>query len=129
LHLVPSDAGLGAGLWCVDGSAVALYCAANQWLGGADVRDTLVCDARRLCVLQPPGRRLPWRLAWRGRLCTHWLLRRSAVAVGAVRRAVGPDQFADCREAGGAAGRCRGLIGRTACTTASVFISSPTLAQ
>ena len=48
--------------------ALALDGAADLGAGGADVRHALARDALRLCLLQPPGRRLPRRLARRHRV-------------------------------------------------------------
>ncbi len=70
--------------------------------GRADVRDALAGHAVRLCVLQPSGRRLPRRAARRLRVRVLGLLQSGVVAVGVVRRAVGADQPADRRKAGGA---------------------------
>ena len=64
-----------------------------------------------LRLLQPPGRRLPRRLARRHRVRPHRFLRSGVVAGDPVRRAVGADQYADRREAGAARGRRAGLTG------------------
>jgi MFS family permease len=57
-------------------------------------------DLGGLRLLQPPGRRLPRRLAWRHRVRPHRLVQRGVVARDPVRRALGADQPADRREAG-----------------------------
>ena len=44
--------------------AVAVDGAADLGAGGRDVRHPLAGDAVRLCLLQPPGRRLPRRVGW-----------------------------------------------------------------
>ena len=62
-----------------------------------------------LRLLQPPGRRLPRRLARRHRVRPHRLVQRGVVARDPVRRALGADQPADRREAGRARGRRTGL--------------------
>ncbi len=71
-----------------DGPDVALDRAADQRHHRADVRHALAGDARGLCLLQPPGRRLPRRLARRHRVRPHRFLRSGLVAGDPVRRAL-----------------------------------------
>ena len=89
---------------------LALDGAADLGAGGPDVRHALVCDAVWICLRQPSGRRLPRRLARRHRVREVRFLHADLVAFGAVRRAVGADQPADRRGAGGASGCATGLI-------------------
>ena len=89
---------------------LALDGAADLGAGGPDVRHPLVCDAVWICLRQPSGRRLPRRLARRRRVRAVRVLHADLVAFGAVRRAVGADQPADRRGAGGASGCATGLI-------------------
>ncbi len=104
---VPGDAGERAHLRRGDRPAVAVDRAADHGLVVVmfGTRWLAMLFGRRL--LQPPGRRLPRRVARRHRLRAHRLLRRRVVAVDPVRRAVGADQSADRREAGDAAWRWR----------------------
>src|ERR1700733_14258427 len=83
--------------------------AADLEPGRPDVRDPLACDAVRLRILQPSGRRFPRRSAWRYRVREIRVIHADLVAVGAVWRAVGADQPADRRSAGEAPGCTTGL--------------------
>jgi MFS family permease len=69
-------------LWLSDG-------AADVGAGGDHVRHALARHAVRLRLLQPPGRRLPRRVARRPAVRAHRLLRRGVVALDPARRAVG----------------------------------------
>ena len=104
LHLVPDHALLGDRVRRRHRPDLALDGAADLGAGGRDVRHALVCDAVWICLRQPSGRRLPRRLARRHRVREVRILHADLVAVGAVRRAVGADQPADRRGAGGAPG-------------------------
>ena len=83
--------------------------AAHQRARGGDVRYALAHDAGGRGLLQPPGRRLPRRLARRRGLHAHRLVRRRVVARRAVRAPVRRDQSADRGEAGRAARRAAGV--------------------
>jgi MFS family permease len=74
LYLVPGDAGHVSGVRCHHGSDVAFDGAANQWHYCRIVRHALAGDARRLCLLQSPGRWLSRRFARRHRVRAHWLV-------------------------------------------------------
>ena len=88
---------------------VALHGAADVGAGGGDVRHALAGHAVRLCLLQPPGRRLPRRLARRPRVRPLRLLQSGVVAGGIFRRGLGDHQSADRRGAGRPAGAVGGL--------------------
>ena len=72
--MLPATTGDDADLRRGHGPAVALDRAADLGPGGGDVRHALAHDAVRLRLLQPPGRRLPRRLARRHRVRAHRLL-------------------------------------------------------
>src|SRR2546421_567834 len=93
------------------GFQLAFNGAADIGAGGPDVRHALVCDAVWICLRQPSGRRLSRRIAGRHRVRKIRFLHPDLVAVGHVRRAVGADQPADCRGAGGATSCATGLDG------------------
>src|SRR6516164_6145258 len=112
VHFVPGHAGHLRGLWRHDGPDVALHGAADQWHHRSDVRHALAGDARRLRLFQPPGRRLPWRLARRPRVRPHRLVQYGVVAGDPVWRALGADQYADRRETRHAGRRGTGLSAR-----------------
>jgi hypothetical protein len=92
------------------GPNVAVNRAADQRHHRRYVRHAVADNVRRLRLLQPSGRRLPWRLAWRHRVRPHGLLRPSVVAGDPVRRPVGADQPADRRETSFARRRGTGVI-------------------
>ena len=89
LHYPSGHHGVGAHLWRGDGPVVAVDRAADLRAGGADVRHPLDGDFVRLRLFQPPGRRLPRRLAWRAALHVHRLVQCGVVAVGGARPDIG----------------------------------------
>ena len=110
LHLVPDHNLLRDRVRRRHRTDMAVDGAADLRSGRPDVRYALVCDLVRICLCQPSGRRLPWGAAGRHRVRTVRVVYADLVAVGAVRRAVGADQPADCGSAGGAPGCAAGLI-------------------
>jgi len=93
-----------------DRTALAVHRAADLRAGGGDVRHALACHAVRHHLLQPPGGRLPRRLARRLRVRPFRIVQSGVVAVGDLGRHVGHHQLADRR----AAGRTPGAVGRLA---------------
>ena len=63
------------------GSVLVVHDPADQWNHCIDVRHALVCDARRICFFQPPGRRISRRLAGRSDVRAHRIVRRGMVAL------------------------------------------------
>ena len=79
--MLPASAGIRGRLRRRHGPALAFHRAADQRHDRRDVRHALAGDARRCCLLQPPGRRLPRRLARRRLVRAHRLIRRGVVGL------------------------------------------------
>ena len=107
VHFAAGQSGRDAGFRRSHRAAVALDGAANVCTGRRDVRHPLACHAVRVRVLQPPGRRLPRRLAGGLRVRHLRVIQSGVVAFGVFRRDVRAHQLAhrgkaDCASRDGA---------------------------